>query len=182
MAEQYYFSQGNEEFGPYSAAQMRQLAAAGRIKPADLVWQSGTDRRVPAAKVGNLFFDRPTAAPPAAEEPPAEAPAELPTEAPSEPAPEAAAAEPENTPEEVSAPSRQRPPQPARRKRRVVSIKGAVVLGQDGVEVKYRKKCPVCGREDNHRSTAKIPLGILRNTFYCPTCRRVQMVEIVGAG
>jgi hypothetical protein len=65
MVEHYYFSQGGKEFGPFSAAELRKLAAAGRIQPADSVWREGTEQRVPAARVKNLF-----AAPPPPTRPP----------------------------------------------------------------------------------------------------------------
>jgi transposase-like protein len=64
----------------------------------------------------------------------------------------------------------------------VVSIKGAVLVAQNGVELQYRKKCNVCGHEDSCRRTAKIPNGASRSTFYCPNCRKTRVVEILGAG
>jgi hypothetical protein len=64
----------------------------------------------------------------------------------------------------------------------VVSIKGAVLMGQDGAEVKFRKKCAVCGHEDTTRSTAAIRTGAMRAPFFCPTCKQMRAVEIVGAG
>jgi Tfp pilus assembly protein FimV len=195
MTEQYYYAQGVHEFGPFSALQMRELAAAGRILPADLIWQSGTTRKVSAANVGNLFAGQTASAPaetmPAAESEPhepaspaasEEIPADLAGAADPAPEEEATRLEPAAPEIPLTHSSRTASQQFHPRKKRVVSIKGAILMGQDGVEVKYRKKCRVCGHEDNCRSTAKIPQGTLRGTFYCPTCRRVQTVEIVGAG
>ena len=55
MLEQYYVARNNKRVGPFSAAQLRQLAADGRLRPTDTVWKEGMDRPVPAAKVKSLF-------------------------------------------------------------------------------------------------------------------------------
>jgi hypothetical protein len=66
------------------------------------------------------------------------------------------------------------------RPRRVTSVKGAIILSQDGKEARIRKKCLKCGTEDNKRTTLKILPGTSRTTFFCPNCRRVYPVEITG--
>jgi hypothetical protein len=60
MANRWYFARDGKTSGPFSGAQLQELAAAGEIRPQDIVWRDGTDKRVPAARVQKLF-----AAPPA---------------------------------------------------------------------------------------------------------------------
>lgn len=55
MADQWCFSCDNTEFGPFSATQLRDLAAGGRLQPTDTVWKQGTERRVRADRIKNLF-------------------------------------------------------------------------------------------------------------------------------
>jgi hypothetical protein len=56
MLDQLYVARGCSTFGPFSAAQLRGLAAAGRIRSSDTVWREGEmGRGVLAAKVKNLF-------------------------------------------------------------------------------------------------------------------------------
>jgi hypothetical protein len=66
------------------------------------------------------------------------------------------------------------------KKKRVINVKGAILFGQDGVNFQYRKKCEVCGHLNSSRSTMKIPKGWLRQTFFCPKCRKIRPVEIFG--
>jgi hypothetical protein len=67
-------------------------------------------------------------------------------------------------------------------KRRVLSVKGGVIMGQDGQVVRYRKKCVKCGHVDTSVATALIRYGLTRADFYCPKCRKTQPVEIHGTG
>jgi hypothetical protein len=204
MITLYYYAHGGSEFGPFSAGDMRAKATAGHIERTDVVWQQGTERRVAAAKVQNLFAECPAGPPCEGTGMPAETPA--PSGVPAatasgsaasgESARAAAAADSPGTsepPAPVVGPgtvpfqtapgsARQTSPPTSVRKKRVVSIKGAVLVSQDGKEVKFRKKCGVCGHEDSGRSTAKIPNGPTRSTFFCPSCRKAREVEIVGAG
>src|SRR5262249_23028859 len=46
MALLFRYSREAEQFGPFTAAEMRKLAAAGTILATDLVWQDGTDNKV----------------------------------------------------------------------------------------------------------------------------------------
>jgi hypothetical protein len=161
MVEQFFFSQNDTSFGPFSAVEMRDLATAERIQPTDLVWRAGTEHKVLAGRVKNLF-----AAPPA-----------QPSEA--------------STPEEVAPPPAPRRaalavagrrPEPPARPKRVVSVKGAVLTGQDGVKVQFRKKCGTCGHEDNCRSSSIIRLGAFRVPFFCPKCRKARSAEFTAVG
>ena len=66
------------------------------------------------------------------------------------------------------------------RKWRAIGQKGAILLGQDGVSVQFRKKCSKCGFEEASRSTLQIRQGVTRVNFYCPKCRKNQDVLIQG--
>src|SRR5262249_34612094 len=59
-----YVGRGAGRFGPFSAAQLRQLAAAGRLRATDTVWKEGMKKGVLAARVKNLFPAPATEAPP----------------------------------------------------------------------------------------------------------------------
>lgn len=187
MGVRYFFAHEAEEFGPFSAARMRELAVAGEILPTDVVWQEGTERRVLAADVKNLFSRLSSMAAPAS----------------------GVAAEDKGTPGGtaladsviVDTAENQAAPPPAEeapktryvsekktplsevivRKRRVTSIKGAVLINQDGVSLNFRKKCEVCGYEDLSKSSAKIPVGSTRVNFFCRECRKMRRVEIHGS-
>ena len=44
MAEvQWYYARDNQQFGPVSASELKQLAEAGRLSPDDLLWREGMD-------------------------------------------------------------------------------------------------------------------------------------------
>lgn len=57
MADQWYFSWDDNEFGPFSAVQLKELAAIGRLQPTDAVWKQGSEKRVQADRINNLFLD-----------------------------------------------------------------------------------------------------------------------------
>jgi transcription elongation factor Elf1 len=61
-----------------------------------------------------------------------------------------------------------------------VAGKGAVIVGQDGTTVKYRKKCTTCGHEDSSWRSIPITRGTTRVSYFCPKCRRTCAVEIHG--
>ena len=201
MIDRLYVGRGDRTSGPFSAAQLRGLAAAGRIRPTDAVWREGAiEKSVDAAKVRNLFPSPPTLALEAASEAsePTPPPDAVPSPPPSEksevvpaPAPAQTAAVPPPSPVLLTAgdptsPSRtvatDRAPRPPEqiRKRRAVAVQGATVLSQDGVTVHYRKKCTKCGFEDRCRSSMPIGNGMTRIHFYCPECRKGRDVQIQG--
>ena len=82
MVELLYVGRGAGRFGPFSAAQLRQLAAAGRLRATDTVWKEGLTKGVLAARVKNLFPAPATEAPP----PSASAPGASGTPSPPQPA------------------------------------------------------------------------------------------------
>ena len=65
MAAEWFYGKDNKQHGPVSAAQLKQLAQAGKLSATDLVWREGMDEWTPASKVKGLF-DTTASAPPAA--------------------------------------------------------------------------------------------------------------------
>jgi hypothetical protein len=59
-------------------------------------------------------------------------------------------------------------------------VRGAVLLGQDGTYVSFRKKCMQCGFEDNCRSNLLIVQGAMRALFYCTKCKKSRDVQLLG--
>lgn len=51
----FYYSRGNQRFGPVSAARLKELAANSRHGPDDLVAQEGSVNWHPAKAVKGLF-------------------------------------------------------------------------------------------------------------------------------
>jgi hypothetical protein len=199
MVEQLYVTRGNSRFGPFSAAQLRKLAVAGRLQLTDTLWKEGMDRPVLAAKVKNLFPASPSPATPADAGAPAGDGAPTPAPGPGTPAeqrPEGILAETVAaqapsppllattdipSPSSAAANENSPAPQPEQpRKRRAVGLRGAVIVSQDGYTVQYRKKCSQCGCEDACRSTMPIATGTTRTHFFCPKCRKSRDVQIQG--
>jgi uncharacterized protein DUF4339 len=55
MAADWYCDINGEQHGPLTALQLKQLAVAGKLQPAHLVWKEGMTQRVPAKSVKGLF-------------------------------------------------------------------------------------------------------------------------------
>ncbi len=70
-------------------------------------------------------------------------------------------------------------PEPPK-KGRAVAVKGAVVVGSDGVNVKFRKKCTECGFVDTNCTSLKVRPGAMRTTFFCRKCKKSREVELHG--
>lgn len=51
----FYYSSGDKAIGPYTWPQLVQLAASGKLKPTDRVWQEGIGKVVAAGSVKGLF-------------------------------------------------------------------------------------------------------------------------------
>jgi hypothetical protein len=160
--DNWYIARGDQELGPFSVFELKEMGVAGKIEPTDAVWKEGMPNRIPATRVKGLIPVE-TVAVEAAPVPAAEAPAKTPEEE----AEERRRAELKKKDLEV-------------RKRRVTGVKGAIILSQDGKEARIRKKCIKCGTEDRSRSTIRILPGASRTTFFCPECRRVYPVEVTG--
>lgn len=158
MADQWYYEHETTKRGPFSAHQLRELAAEGRIGLTDIIWKDGVGRGLVASKVKNLFAPAPLAT-----LPPPLAPAETPV-------PKVAAGKPA-VPE---------PAQKQVRQARAVAGRGIVLISQDGVSVWFKKKCFVCGFEDAMRGKMMIKRGSNRMTFLCAKCRKMREAEFQG--
>jgi hypothetical protein len=208
MAEKWYFARAGKSFGPFSAAQFKELAATEQLRPQDTVWKEGMDKGVPAAKVRQLFSQIHTKAPPsppggrtvaapspslspprrASSQPPVLAADAVPPARP--PVAQARSLEPrvgipddlELVPIEDGSLARPVSAAPARTKGRVLGVSGGVLVSQDGVVVKYRNKCHRCGHADMYLTTMPIRIGITSANFFCPKCRKTQQVEVRAVG
>ncbi len=56
-AEWYYETDGQQQHGPVTAQQLKQLAVNGFLQPTHLVWKEGVPKKVPASAVKGLFTD-----------------------------------------------------------------------------------------------------------------------------
>jgi hypothetical protein len=171
MPDQWYYTQDNVKSGPCSAEEIRELAAGGIILPTDTISKEGNATEVLAKNVKNLFASLPT---PVVEEETTEQ-GQLVDED----------SDYQATAEERATEPAPKPPAPIRtstrpRPGRAVALKGAIIMGQDGVTVNYRKKCTKCGYEDQARQRMAIHNGVTRTHFFCPKCKRGRPVEIQG--
>ena len=68
MTHQWYYSKNNQQQGPVSAEQLKQLAASRRLQPTDLVWKEGMSQWTIASSINGLFVSlaapRPSTSPP----------------------------------------------------------------------------------------------------------------------
>lgn len=56
MAEvQWYYARNDQQYGPVTASELRQLADAGRLTPDDLLWREGMDAWTTAINLRGLF-------------------------------------------------------------------------------------------------------------------------------
>lgn len=180
MADAYYFTRDDLRRGPYSAREMRKLAASGDILQTDTVWRTGLRVGTKAERIPNLF-------PPTVTEP---APALVPSleevavseVVPVMPEPVVTAA----ALEEPVAETPSAPPVKAlayetpARKGTARAGKGATIVGQDGVNVKFKKKCTTCGFEAPSWQTSPIRNGVIRAVFFCIKCKKSREVEVHG--
>jgi hypothetical protein len=60
----YYTPNGKKKLGPYSSAQIKTLAASGKIQPNDMLLQEGSSKWMPAWSVKGLFPARESIVPP----------------------------------------------------------------------------------------------------------------------
>lgn len=163
MAHQWYYGHDATRHGPYSACELRALAADGRIGITDTIWREGVDRGQVAANVKNLF-------------PPSPAEVRVPVPA-STPVP----AEPESLASGAgAAPAPLESPKKPARQARAVAGRGIVIVSQDGLSVWFKKKCFVCGFEDAMRGKMLIKRGSNRMSFLCHKCRKMRDAEFQG--
>jgi len=55
MAKQWHYSKGNQKLGPVPDAELRKMAADGRLSPEDMIWSEGMTDWVPARTAKGLF-------------------------------------------------------------------------------------------------------------------------------
>ncbi len=64
MAEtQWYYARNDQQFGPVSATELKQLADSGGLAPDDLLWREGMDAWTTAVNFRGLFAENPPASP-----------------------------------------------------------------------------------------------------------------------
>jgi len=77
---QWYYARNDQQFGPVSATELKQLADAGKLSPDDLLWREGMESWATAVNLRGLF-----ATDAGANTPPAEPAATISTPAPAAP-------------------------------------------------------------------------------------------------
>src|SRR3954471_18026306 len=55
MTPEWYYQKNNQEFGPITFDQLKELAATGQLLASDLVWRQGSDRRSRAGIIKGIF-------------------------------------------------------------------------------------------------------------------------------
>jgi hypothetical protein len=65
MADSWFLARDRQKLGPFSTAQLCEMAASGQLGPGDMVLGEGTARWVPAGSVAGLFPPEPAGAAPA---------------------------------------------------------------------------------------------------------------------
>ena len=65
---QWYYARNDQQFGPISAAELKQLADSGQLSPDDLLWREGMDSWATAINLRGLFTNEATANTPTAEQ------------------------------------------------------------------------------------------------------------------
>ncbi len=209
MAQLLFVGRDTRTFGPFSATQLRRFAATGKMRLTDTIWKQGQEQQVVTASQVKNLFPAPDPVQALLTVTPVLVPMEI---DPPEPQSIAAAVEPipgsfdnascaaltpltegaqtSATPafsETVPSPEPANEKPPARppekqRSRRAIAIHGAIITGQDGVYVQFRKKCMTCGYEDTCRSSMRIGQGVTRVHFFCKKCRKSRDVQIQGIG
>ena len=57
----WYYARNDQQFGPVSASELKQLVDAGRLAPDDLLWREGMDAWTTAINLRGLFADEASA-------------------------------------------------------------------------------------------------------------------------
>jgi len=192
MADRWFYAADDNKIGPFSGQQLRDLADKGHVLATDTIWKEGVVKGVSANKVKNLFqacqpevppvfSSVPAATMPSSSQPMVGAPTGLATVS-DDPLTGTLPDKIELQPE-MLAPLPQKPtrvPEPVK-KRRAVAKKGAIIVSQDGVYVKFKRKCTVCDFEESSWHTMQITIGTMKSPFFCPKCRKRRDVEMQGS-
>jgi GYF domain 2 len=168
MVDAWFYARDAHRLGPFSSAELLELATTGEIRPTDTVWKKGIAQGVLAAKVKYLF-------PATQTQDVARAEASVANAGVSAPVP--AEASPPLAPPKTPAPKSNLQPV---KKGRAIALTGAIVFSQDGLAVQYRKKCIKCGHVDVSKNKMLIRPGVTRASYYCPKCRKLREVTIQG--
>jgi hypothetical protein len=176
MPYQWYYAHGEQELGPFSQEQLKEMAALGTLLRTDTVWREGLEQcqGVAAHRIKNLFPQVSADIP---------QPEEMLVPA-AEPAAPTVTATPEATPTpdvpapEKAAPPRDKPRPPEKKRGRATALKGADIASQDGAYARYRKKCTTCGHLDSACHTLVITNKMFKTNFFCPKCRKSREVAI----
>jgi hypothetical protein len=179
VADQWYYWHDADVLGPFSGKHLAQLAETGLLLRTDTVWKDDIERGVRADAVRDLFpldLDLSNANSPILND------ADCAKTERIEQTPMAAteAVTPTATIADAEPRSWYSASTTVGTTRRAVAGKGAVIVGQDGTTVKYRKKCTECGFEDTSWRSIPITRGTTRSSFHCPKCRKARVVEIHG--
>ena len=59
MKQEWYYAAGGQKHGPISSAQLKELAASGRLQRTDPIWQEGMEKPVKAGTVRGIFLKPP---------------------------------------------------------------------------------------------------------------------------
>ncbi len=186
MSTRWYYAHDDNKIGPFSDQQLRDLADDRKILPTDTVWKEGIERGVAASKVKNLFpltkgDAVPTESLPETQEgPPPTSPANSPSSETLTPASDedTEPTTPEKTPERSHQPPFHQTPV---RGARAIAGNGVIIVGQDGNNVRIKKKCVVCGFVDSCYHTMRITFGVNKTSFFCQKCRKTRQVEFRGS-
>jgi hypothetical protein len=211
MAREFYIARDEQQYGPFTARELRELGVGGKIRPSDLVWREGATVRIPATQVKGLLS--PAGAPQAGAESAATVATAEPRTAEEQASTDSSAAietafdiaavgmpaglvmdntEPEKPKAEAppvggsaDSPISTTPPPPEKpkeRPRRVISIRGGKLVSQDGSHVVFRRVCEKCGSEAQGRLTLAIRPGAMKVPYFCRKCRKGRQVEMMGVG
>src|SRR5262245_9918455 len=74
MADLWFYTRGGKQMEPVSAAELKELATRGALKPTDMVWREGMPQWIRAATAQGLFDQTPAYASPQPATPYAPAP------------------------------------------------------------------------------------------------------------
>src|SRR5262245_39064103 len=55
MSENWYIGRGDQQLGPFTVFELKELGMAGKVEPTDAVWREGMPNRIPATRVKGLL-------------------------------------------------------------------------------------------------------------------------------
>ncbi|MBI2808534.1 MAG: DUF4339 domain-containing protein [Planctomycetes bacterium] len=170
MAGQWYYMHAGEKSGPFTGQQLADLATSGVLLRDDTILKQGNDSWVLASRVRNLFPVSPaenleliTVADVAAADGPEQS---------------------DDRPILAEEPAKSETYRPAvkeeqpKKKGVASALKGADIVGQDGVYARYRMKCTECGHKDASCRSIAISNKVTKSRFFCRKCKKGREVVI----